>query len=215
LQALSDTVPRKDIEAAESELQSFAGRLAAIEAGLNSKEMLIAPVSGVIASAHAVAGQVIDARELVFEIIDPARMRVEALAFDATLITQTQAAFMDVNGARVTLKFVGGARSLRDQAIPLIFTAQGQELSNLPLGSQVRVVLQTKASVKGISLPLSALMKSAANQSIVWIKTEPERFQPRTITFEPLNATQVAVTSGLENGDLVATQGATLINQVR
>jgi hypothetical protein len=28
--------------------------------------------------------------------------------------------------------------------------------------------LQTKASVKGISLPLSALMKSAANQSIVW-----------------------------------------------
>jgi hypothetical protein len=30
-----------------------------------------------------------------------------------------------------------------------------------------------------------------------------------------LNATQVAVTSGLENGDLVATQGATLINQVR
>jgi len=83
------------------------------------------------------------------------------------------------------------------------------------LGSQVRVVLQTKASVKGISLPLSALMKSAANQSVVWIKTEPERFQPRTITFEPLNATQVAVTSGLENGDLVATQGATLINQVR
>jgi hypothetical protein len=142
-------------------------------------------------------------------------MRVEALAFDATLITQTQAAFMEVNGTRVTLKFVGGARSLRDQAIPLIFTAQGQELSNLPLGSQVRVVLQTKASVKGISLPLSALMKSAANQSVVWIKTEPERFQPRTITFEPLNATQVAVTSGLENGDLVATQGATLINQVR
>ena len=37
--------------------------------------LLRAPVSGVIASASVVAGQVVDARELLFEVIDPTRLR--------------------------------------------------------------------------------------------------------------------------------------------
>jgi cobalt-zinc-cadmium efflux system membrane fusion protein len=35
------------------------------------------------------------------------------------------------------------------------------------------------------------------------------------VTTEPLDGINVAVTSGLKAGDKVATQGATLINQVR
>ena len=73
LRELSDTVPRKDIEVAESEVGSLAARIAAIGGGLASREALVAPVSGVIASSHIVTGQVVDARELVFEIVDPTR----------------------------------------------------------------------------------------------------------------------------------------------
>ncbi len=69
LKELADTVPRKDIEAAESESASLAERIAAIGGGLATREALVAPVSGVIASAHVVAGQVVDARELLFEIV--------------------------------------------------------------------------------------------------------------------------------------------------
>ena len=65
------------------------------------------------------------------------------------------------------------------------------------------------------SVPVSSLMKNPANQTIVWVKTAPERFEPRTVTVEPLDGVNVAVTSGLKAGDRVATQGATLINQVR
>jgi cobalt-zinc-cadmium efflux system membrane fusion protein len=82
LTELADTVPRKDIEAAESELQSLTQRLGAVGAGLATRDALVAPVSGVIASANAVAGQVVDARELVFEVVDPSRLRIEALAYD-------------------------------------------------------------------------------------------------------------------------------------
>jgi len=46
-------------------------------------------------------------------------------------------------------------------------------------------------------------------------KTAPQRFEPRTVITEALDGVIVAVTSGLEPGDRVATQGATLINQVR
>ena len=62
---------------------------------------------------------------------------------------------------------------------------------------------------------MASLMRNPANQTIVWVKTAPERFEPRTVTLEPLDGVNVAVTSGLNAGDRVATQGATLINQVR
>ena len=58
-------------------------------------------------------------------------------------------------------------------------------------------------------------MKNPANQTIVWVKTAPERFEPRAITTETLDGLNVAVTSGLKVGERIATQGATLINQVR
>lgn len=215
LKELSDTVPRKDIEAAESEAQSLDERSAAVGTGLSSREALVAPVSGVIASAHAVAGQVVDARELVFEIVDPARLRIEALAFDAAIAADVGSASLAVGNTRVPLSFVGASRSLREQALPLAFRAEGKALTALAVGQPVRVFVQGKDKVKGIAVPVASLMKNPANQTIVWVKTAPERFEPRTVTVEPLDGVTVAITSGLKAGDRVATQGATLINQVR
>ncbi len=215
LRELVDTVPRKDIEAAESEATSLTGRIAAVGVGLSPREALLAPVSGVIASASVVVGQVVDARELLFEIIDPNRLRIEALAFDAALVANVGSATLAVGNQRVPLIFVGAARSLRDQALPLGFRAQGDALSGLAVGQPVRVFVQTKDKLKGIAVPMAALMKNPANQTVVWVKTAAERFEPRTVTTEALDGVTVAVTSGLQAGDRVATQGATLINQVR
>ncbi|MCU0920310.1 MAG: HlyD family efflux transporter periplasmic adaptor subunit [Burkholderiaceae bacterium] len=215
LQELADTVPRKEIEAAESEAASLAARIAAVGGGLAMREALLAPVSGVIASAHVVAGQVVDARELLFEIIDPSRLRIEALAFDAAIASNVGAATLALGDQRVPLVFIGASRSLREQALPLAFRAQGAALSQLAVGQPVRVFVQTRNKVKGIAVPVASLMKNPANQTIVWVKTAPERFEPRTVVTEPLDGVNAAVTSGLETGDRVATQGATLINQVR
>ncbi|MFD2454056.1 efflux RND transporter periplasmic adaptor subunit [Roseateles sp. BYS180W] len=215
LKELSDTVPRKDIEAAESEAASLAERLSAIGSGLTTREALMAPVSGVIASAHAVAGQVVDARELVFEIVDSSRLRIEALAFDPALATNIGSATLAIGDKRVPLEFMGAARSLREQALPLGFRAQGADLSSLAVGQPVRVFVQTKEKVKGLAVPVSSLMKNPANQTIVWVKVAPERFEPRTVSTEPLDGLSVSITAGLKPGNQVATQGATLINQVR
>ncbi len=215
LKELSDTVPRKDIEAAESEASSLTERIAAVGAGLATREALVAPVSGVIASAHVVAGQVVDARELVFEIVDPSRLRIEALAFDPALAANVGGATLAIGDQRVPLQFIGAARSLREQALPLGFRAQGAVLNSLAVGQPVRVFVQTKARVKGIAVPVASLMKNPANQTVVWVKSAPERFEPRTVTTEALDGVNVAVTSGLKAGDRVATIGATLINQVR
>ncbi|RZU00903.1 efflux RND transporter periplasmic adaptor subunit [Rivibacter subsaxonicus] len=215
LRDLADTVPRKEIEAAESEAASLSQRIAAVSGGLSNRDTLVAPVSGVIASTGAVAGQVVDARELVFEIVDPKRLRIEALAFDAALAGDVAGATLAVGSERVPLSFLGAARSLREQALPLSFGAEGAALGKLAVGQPVRVFVQTRSQVKGIAVPAASLLRSPSNQTIVWVKTAPERFEPRTVTTEPLDGVNVAVTSGLQAGDRVATQGATLINQVR
>jgi RND family efflux transporter MFP subunit len=215
LQALADTVPQKEIDAAQAERSGLAQRISALTAGYSSREPLIAPVSGVIASAQVVAGQVVDARELIFEIINPQHFRIEALSFDTTLPAEVAQAFLVHNDRRIPLKFQGAARRLNEQALPLYFSLQSQSDEQLALGQPVRVVVQTATRIKGFAVPASALHKNSANQSIVWVKTAAERFAPRIVTFEPLDGLNVALRSGLAAGDKVVTQGANLLNQVR
>ncbi len=88
-------------------------------------------------------------------------------------------------------------------------------LAKLAVGQPVKVYVQTRSKVEGIAVPAAALMKNPSNQTIVWVKTAPEKFEPRVVGIEPLDGVSVAVTSGLKAGERVVTQGASLVNQVR
>jgi cobalt-zinc-cadmium efflux system membrane fusion protein len=212
---LADTIPRKEIDATESELASLTGRIAAVGAGLSNRETLVAPLSGVIASSNVVAGQVVDARELIFEIVDPTRLRIEALAFDAAVANNIAAAYLALGEQKVPLGFIGAGRSLREQALPLMFRAEASALTQLSVGQPVKVVAQTRTKVKGVPVPAASVLNDSSNQAVVWVKTAPEAFSPRVVVTEPLDGTSVIVTSGLKTGDKVVTRGASLINQIR
>ena len=212
---LADTIPRKEIEATENEIVSLTARATALGSGLSNRDTLVAPISGIIASANVVSGQVVDARELLFEVIDPTRLRIEALTFDITMAADIGAATVAIGDKRAALIFIGATRTLREQALPLLFKANDASLATLAIGQPVRVFVQSKTTVNAIAVPASSLMKSAANQTIVWVKTAPEKFEPRVVMTEVLDGVSVAVTDGLKAGDRVATRGATLINQIR
>jgi cobalt-zinc-cadmium efflux system membrane fusion protein len=76
----------------------------------------------------------------VFEIVDPKRLRVEALAYDADTAGDVAGASLAVGEQRVIpLDFLGAARSLREQALPLAFVAAGDSLARfLPSGNRSR-----------------------------------------------------------------------------
>lgn len=216
LRDLSDTVPRREIEALESEVASLGERGRAVGAGLEGRDALVASASGVISASYAVSGQVVDARELVFEIVDAQRLRVEALAYDTALAQDVAGAYLLTDGGqRVALTLVGAARSLREQALPIQFRAQGEGLGQLAIGQPVRVVVQTRSEVTGVAVPAAALVKNPSNQTIVWVKTQAERFEPRVVTTAPLDGATVSVTAGLQGGERIVTESASLINQVR
>ena len=215
MRELADTIPRKEIEAAESEIDSLTGRISALGAGLSNRDALVAPVSGIVAMSNAVAGQVVEVREAVFEVIDPHRLRVEALSYDTAQALDVMSGSLVVGDTPVPLTFMGAARSLREQALPLMFRGQGKTMATLAVGQPVKVYVLTKSTVQGYRVPAAALVKNPANQTIVWVKVAPERFEPHTVTVEPLDGANVVVTAGLKADDRVVVRAATLINQVR
>ncbi len=217
LAELEGSVPRKEIEVAQAELRSLTERSAAVAGSLSPSEALRAPVSGVIAAANVVAGQVVDARELLFEIVDPTRLRVEAIAHDLALAGDIAAAAASVDGGKTSFKlaFVGAGRTLREQALPVLFSTAGSTLPSLAVGQALTVVVQTRSTVKGVAVPASALVKNPGNQDIVWVHTGAERFEPRSVRYTPLDGASISVLEGLKAGERVVVQGASLVNQVR
>jgi hypothetical protein len=228
LQQLEGSVPRKEIEAARNEVQSLTERLNVIGGSLSAAETLRAPVTGVIASANVVAGQVVEARELLFEIVDPNRLRIEALAYDAQLADNIGAAFASpAVGSALPLTFIGAGRMLREQAIPIQFRlatsapaqaqaqTPAQAVAPLSLGQTVQVLVQTKRLINGIVLPATAIVRNAANQDMVWVHAEALRFIPKTVRTAALDGAHVVVQDGVLAGERVVVQGASLLNQVR
>jgi len=215
LEALEGSVPQKEIDAARAEFASLAERKAAVGASLSHREALAAPVSGVISAASALTGQVVEAREVLFEIVDPQRLMVEALAYDPVILTDIAGASAVLpHGASLPLAFVGGAQQLREQALPLVFRIK-PPLPPLAVGQALKVVAQTRRTVKGVAVPLAALTRNSAGDTVVWVHAGAEKFVTKKVRFQALDGGRAAVTEGIAAGDRVVTAGAAALAQVR
>ena len=151
---------------------------------------------------------------MLFEIVDPARLAVEALAYDPAQAAGITAASLDLPGGGTALAFVGAGRQLREQALPLLFRVRSGNAA-LAVGMPVKVIARTAAATRGAALPLAALGRGAGGETTVWVKLAPERFAPRRVETRPLDGERVAVTAGLEEGERVVVGGASLLGQVR
>ena len=211
---LEGAVPQATIDAARLERDALRQRRSALGSGLSQAEALRAPISGVVSAAHAVAGQVVDAKDVLFEVVDPARLSVEALAYDplpAGGVTRASAA---VPGGALDLAYVGSGRQLREQAQVLLFRVQPGGPA-VAVGQPLTVLATTAARVHGAAVPRSALVKTATGETAVWVHTAAERLVRRPVTAQALGALELAVTQGLAQGERVVTDGAALLAQVR
>lgn len=213
---LEGAVPHKEIEAARIEHAALRKRRDFINASIDRPEPLRAPATGIIsASNHLSAGQIVDARELLFEIVDPDRLSVEALAYDAAIASSIVSASALADGdTELSLKFVGGGRQLREQALPLLFSITTRNPA-VAVGQPVRVMASTSRGISGMALPRQVLTRTSAGETAVWVHAGAERFVARKVSAQPLDAGHVAVTDGLHDGERVVSAGANLLAQVR
>lgn len=215
LEQLVGSLPQKEIDAARAEAVSLRARKAAVAGSLFQREALRAPVSGVISQSEVVAGQVVEAREILFEVIDPSRLRVEAVAYDTALAGQVAGATGVIAGNQpLTLAFIGQSYQLREQALPMQFAVK-PPAPPLNAGQPVKVLLQTRQVLCGIPVPQGSVMKNSSGGTIVWVHASAERFVPKKVKVQAVDANTIAVLEGLQDGDRVVTQGAALLTQIR
>lgn len=214
LAGLEGSVARKDIDAAQAEAQALVEQERSIGAGIGAREALRAPVAGIVARADAIVGQVVEPRDVLFEIIDPQRLMVEASIADPALAGRIAGAALKEAGA-AELALVGAGAALREGRLPLRFSVKGKERLPLAVGQPVSLVVRLNEEIKGVVLPARAVVRNPSNESIVWIKSGAHRFIPQPVQFRTLDAERVVITHGLGIDNRVVTEGAALVAQIR
>lgn len=212
LERLEGVVPQREIEEARLAVQGLERRRAATAGGRAPREALRAPVAGVIAMANVQAGAVVEGRTVLFEVINPGRLQVEATISDGRALGAAATAL--VEGRSIPLTRIGAGRADAAGASVVRF-AVTEGAQSLRLNQPVTVFAETAARVEGVAIPRAAITRAANGQSVVFVKLAPERMAQRIVAIEPVGADTVIVTSGVTAGERVVTQGAQLIAQIR
>lgn len=203
------------VRLAEIEIDGLRKRYAVLSAMFSRRDELKASASGVISAVNVAAGEVVDPNKTLFEIVDPKRMWVEAVAFDAAMGNAIESATASTVDLRwLTLRYVGSGRSLKNQAVPMHFEVIDPP-ADLQDGQPLRVVIAGPTKGTGIVVPRRAIVRSGNGDPMVWERTAPERFTPRTVVVESVDAERAVVRAGLRAGVPIVVNGAPLMAQVR
>jgi biotin carboxyl carrier protein len=217
---VNPTMPMSDAAAGvlqELQIQSQGLRrqYELLKAALDQRIDVKAPLAGVIASARVSVGQVVAARDLLFEVINRSQALVEGFSFEpapADEIAEASGATED--GRALKLAYLGRGRVLQQQAVPLLFRVT-DGAATLDIGTPVRILVRVARRERGVALPRAAVQRGFGNLAVVWEHTAPETFVPHIVTTVPLDAGRVMATRGLADGMRIVTTGAQFINQVR
>ncbi len=217
LSKLQGVVAQREIDDARAELAGLQRQREALQPTLGRKEAVRAPVSGTIARVGAIPGQMIDDRDeaVLFEVVDPTRLLVEAVAFDPALAEGVAGGTLVAGGGQsAKLSFLGSGPERRESAIPLVFRVEGTT-GALGVGTAVRVHATLDGIVAGMVLPRDAVVRGPDGLPLVWEQVMPLSFVPRPVRMRPLDGDSVVVEGGIEPGARVVVRGAALLNQVR
>jgi multidrug efflux pump subunit AcrA (membrane-fusion protein) len=219
LTRIASVVAKSQIDDTKAELAALREQKRVLEPKDTQKILLKAPVSGIISVANVRAGQVVTARDTLFEIVDPDRLWVEGIG-DAGhgegAVSSAKA--VDNEGHSLKLTYIGRSPTLRQQARPSLFRID-EPHPDLVIGSPVKVLVQSEnkaeSTAKGIELPIAAVVRGTNGIPQVWIKQSPERFRAAEVKTQPLDGERLLVVAGIKPGERVVTSAAELINQIR
>lgn len=207
--------PQSFVVETEAELDGLYRRRDAVREARATPEVLRAPIDGVVAMSRVVAGQVVQAQDVLFQIVDPGSLWIEAFDYGETdPATLKHPTALAPGNVAIKLAFEGWSRALQQQATVLRFAILDPP-SALRVGQPVTVTAERGDTTTGVIIDREAVVRGANGEPIVWRHTEPEYFEARRVRVEPFDATRVLVAAGIADGDRIVVEGAALIEQVR
>jgi membrane fusion protein, heavy metal efflux system len=199
---------------AETELEGLYRRRDVVRETRAAPEALHAPIDGVVAMSHVVAGQVVQAQDVLFQVVDPNTLWVEAYDYgDTDPATLKHAMAVGPGDHPMKLGFQGWSRTLQQQATVVHFTIVDPPPS-IRIGQPVTVTAQRSETVTGVIIARDAVVRGGNGETIVWRHVDPEHFEARPVRMEPFDATRVLIAAGIEEGERIVVGGAELVNQI-
>jgi biotin carboxyl carrier protein len=195
------------------EYQGLLKQRAALERTLGGRsEILRAPVAGVVGHSVLALGKVAAKGDVLVELVDPDRLRIEAPYHDPTLGARLAAVVaLTPGGKPLALRFIGQGAQWRNQSVPLLFAVP--PVSGLALGQPLRLEAQLAGAAQtGAGVPDAALVRRAGTAATVWVKTAAERFSARPVKVLGRSADGWVV-SGVKPGERVVAVGANALGR--
>jgi cobalt-zinc-cadmium efflux system membrane fusion protein len=183
-------------------------------ASINTELAVRSPISGVVVQKLISPGMLIQAGQTVcFQVSDTSTVWVQGHIFDRDLpsirigdrVEETNPSFnRNFSG---TIAYVGSFVDPNTRTTPVrIVTANPGGL--LKKDMFVDAVVRTSTQNNILVVPVAAVLRDDKNEPIVYVQAEPGKFAQRSVATGPQQNGLVAVTSGLQEGETIVSDGS-------
>lgn len=199
----------------DAALAQYNQAVAGAQQGHNAVEYtnLVAPMSGVISSVNAEAGQVVGAGQTVMSLVQTGELEVEINVPENHLPDVTLGKKVEVSfWALKNVKTEGVIREVSPVADNLSRTYRVRvAVPNPPKGMNLGMTASVKVSeaqnsAVGAMMPLTAIYQTGSDAQVWVVNTEDKTVHLKKISFKDIGNNAVRVI-GLSNGDIVVTAG--------
>jgi len=179
---------------------------------------LRAPIAGTVTSIAAGLGEPVTADQIVFTILNPATVWIEARVPEASIgkLSEVKGAlcevpgdneqFIAVSGEAGRLVFVGMEVDAVTRTVPLIYELKN-EPARLRVGQAVRLHVETVRAEEALAIPDSAIVEEGG-QAVAFVQVSGETFEKRELKLGIRDGNVVQVLEGLKEGERLVTKGA-------
>lgn len=189
-----------------------------------SRLEVLAPIGGTVIERLAVEGQYVAEGQVVYRLADLSRVWLQLQLFpsDASLVHVDQMVEAEVDSIPGE-RFSGRVAFVSPTIDPNTRTVDVRvEINNpqrrLRIGDFARAIISTEwkretehADQSPVVVPREAVLL-AGSSSVVYLETEPGRFEIQPVTIGAISDRQAIIVSGLNVGDKVVTRGNFLID---
>src|ERR1035437_8285566 len=172
------------------------------------------PISGVIVQKLVSPGQVIQAGQTAcFLVSDVSTVWVQGHIFDRDLSTVRAGDAVDEANPSLGRAFQGTVSYIGSYVDPNTRTTPVRIVTRNPSGILkkdmfVDAVIHTGSRGNTVVVPVSAVLRDDKNEPIVYVQMAPGKFAQRQVTIAGQQNGLIAITSGLEGGEIVVCSGS-------
>lgn len=184
--------------------------------GVGEKVIIHAPMDGTVLRAHASVGAAVEPGAALFDLGEPSALWVVANVFEKDLALVEKGAEASIEISSLPKPIKGHVVALGAEIDPAtrraaVFIAPDAPNASLRPGMFARVSIQA-AGPKHIVLPTSAVLVKDGKQTIVYVETGDNLFEPRPVLVGQARDGFTPVIQGLSGGERVVVSGGLLLD---